>query len=121
MDIDDERATFWRRHWAAWQSSGLSQRAYCHQQGLSFSAFGYWRSRLKDGAIAPAPAFVPLRVEVPEREVAGNAETPPLIHTKPGSSGVEIRLAHGRTIHVQPGFDEALLARVIRIVEQAPC
>ncbi|WP_086134638.1 IS66 family insertion sequence element accessory protein TnpA [Methylocaldum sp. SAD2] len=120
MNIDDERLAFWRRHWAAWQSSGLSQRAYCQQPGLSFSAFGYWRSRVKDSATSPAPAFVPVRVETAAREASGVTETPIPIHADTGSS-VEIRLAHGRTIRVQPGFDEALLARVIRVIQQVSC
>ncbi len=120
MNIDDERLAFWRRHWAAWQSSGLSQRAYCQQQGVSFSAFGYWRSRVKDRATSPAPVFVPVRVEALAREASGVTAKPTPIHATPGN-GVEIRLAHGRTIHVRPGFDEALLARVIRVIEQVPC
>jgi hypothetical protein len=124
MRIDDERQAFWRRHWAAWQSGGLSQRAYCQQQGLSFSAFSYWRSRVK-GALKgspPAPTFVPVRIEpaLAAADAAFTGGSEPPIPAVTGC-GVEIRLAYGRTIHVHPGFDEALLARVIRVIEQLPC
>jgi hypothetical protein len=120
MTAESERAIFWSRHWAAWQSSGLSQRAYCQQQGLSYSAFGYWRNRLnrvKSAAIRPP--FVPLLIEPPAVE-AGGAESVAPIHCGRGT-GVEIRLVHGRSIVVDADFDEAVLARVIRVMEQVPC
>ncbi len=125
MNVDSERVNFWNAHWAAWQSSGLSQRAYCHQHGLSYSAFGYWRSRVRGAAVAPPPAFVPVLVEAPavKAEEAGAADRPATgvsIHSGRGA-GMEIRLAPGRAIVVDGDFDEALLARVIRVVEQAPC
>ena len=125
MNVESERVGFWSAHWAAWQSSGLSQRAYCHQHGLSYSAFGYWRIRVRTAAIMPSPAFVPVLVEAPaaKAEEAGAADKPATvvaIHSGRGPC-VEIRLAHGRAIVVDGDFDEALLARVIRVVEQAPC
>lgn len=40
-----EKAQFWHDHFTAWQSSGLSQGAYCEQHGLKFSNFTYWRTR----------------------------------------------------------------------------
>ncbi|MFB9067826.1 IS66 family insertion sequence element accessory protein TnpA [Pseudofulvimonas gallinarii] len=39
--------TRWAAHVAAWQSSGLSQSAYCRRQGLSLASFGYWRRQLR--------------------------------------------------------------------------
>ena len=116
MNSDDERIAFWRRQWAAWPSSGLGQRAYCQQQGLSFSAFRYWRNRVKEELAVPTPAFVPVVVEPPaEARVPVMASVP----SSPGrGAGIEIRLARGRTVVVAPEFDEALLARVIRVLEQ---
>jgi hypothetical protein len=34
---------------------------------------------------------------------------------------VEVRLCHGRSLVLEGDFDEALLALVVRAVEQAPC
>jgi hypothetical protein len=31
---------FWRGHSEAWKLSGLTQRAYCEQQGISLKNFG---------------------------------------------------------------------------------
>ena len=37
---------FWRSHIAGWRESGLNQREYCQQHGLSKSALGWWRTKL---------------------------------------------------------------------------
>jgi hypothetical protein len=50
------KAAFWKRHLAAWRDSGLSQAAYCRQQDVSLSSFGYWRGKF--GA-APSPSPSP--------------------------------------------------------------
>jgi hypothetical protein len=88
MNVESERVSFWSSHWTAWQSSGLSQRAYCHQHGLSYSAFGYWRSRVRGAAITPPPTFVPVLVEAPavKREEAAAADRPEtVIHSRRGA------------------------------------
>jgi hypothetical protein len=124
MKEEGERERYWQAHRVAWQSSGLSQRAYCQREGLSFSAFGYWRGRVKAMGQATLPAFVPVLIEAPalveEAEVAAGSGTPAPISPGHGA-GVEIRLKSGRTIVVAEHFDEAVLARVIRVVEQVPC
>lgn len=50
----------WKAHIESWQNSGLSQTAYCREQGLKLHQFIYWKNRVrhKDGDIA----FVPLRI-----------------------------------------------------------
>lgn len=117
MNKADERVSFWRRHWVAWAASGLSQRAYCAEHGLSYAAFGYWRKRAKTltDEAPPVATFIPVVIEPPARQ----APVPP--SAPDGGSGVEIRLAHGRTFVVSAGFDEAVLARVIQVLEQGPC
>jgi hypothetical protein len=42
-----DKATFWRNHLKGWQSSGMSQIAYCQQHGLKIHNFHYWRRRLR--------------------------------------------------------------------------
>jgi hypothetical protein len=125
MKEESERERYWQAHRMAWQSSGLSQRAYCQREGLSFSAFGYWRSRMNATPATPAATFVPLLIEAPavkaeEAEVAVGSGSPAPI--SPGlGAGVEVRLKSDRTIVVAENFDEAVLAKVIRVVEQVPC
>jgi hypothetical protein len=40
------KSQFWQDHITAWQSSGLSQAAYCKQHEIKFHNFAYWRNRL---------------------------------------------------------------------------
>lgn len=114
-----DRVAFWRGHWEAWAESGLSQRTYCARHGLSYAAFGYWRNRVNaTPAAAPMPAFVPVMVEPPKAAAVPVTSVPASLG---GGAGVEIRLAHGRTVVVAPDFDDAVLARVIRVLEQTLC
>jgi hypothetical protein len=55
----------WRNHIEAWQQSGLSQAAYCRQQGLNANTFS---GRLRDYRALPPPKpaelkLLPVRVE----------------------------------------------------------
>ena len=42
-----DRITFWQDHVTAWQVSDLTQKAYCEQQELRYSTFGYWVRKLR--------------------------------------------------------------------------
>jgi hypothetical protein len=46
----------------AWEDSGLSQRAFCHAQGLKLASFGYWRTQYLK-SLEPEPGFVGLEPE----------------------------------------------------------
>ncbi len=112
MKEAEHRVAFWRGHWKAWAESGTSQQAYCARAGVTYAAFRYWRKRANTEPSATTPAFVPVVVEPPATAVPA----PPK-----GGTGLEIRLPFGRTVVVAPDFDEAVLARVIRALEQIPC
>jgi transposase-like protein len=60
------KRTRWAGHVAAWQSSGLSQSAYCRRQGLSLASFGYWRRQLRthepEADVPVTQALVPIQV-----------------------------------------------------------
>ncbi len=62
-DAIDARS-FWQGQVADWQDSGLTQKAYCEEQGLRYTAFGYWVRKLRRAA-KPSPrkkptSFVPV-------------------------------------------------------------
>jgi hypothetical protein len=42
----------WHGHFEAWRLSGLTQRDYCEQHGLSLKSFGNWRGQLKREDVA---------------------------------------------------------------------
>ena len=59
----------WTEHVASWQSSGLSQNAWCREHNVKISQFGYWKRKLvgpdkpqHSQPTSEAPAFVPLAV-----------------------------------------------------------
>jgi len=49
-------ASEWRRLIEAQAASGLSQSAFCAQQGLSRATFGYWKRKLRQAESAQGPA-----------------------------------------------------------------
>ena len=106
-----------KRHWAevmtAWSESGLSQAAFCKEQGIPLSTFQYWRyqGRTADRKAAERqrdvsdPPFVPVTVR------AAAPETPP----------VAVVLTNGRRIEVPAGVDVEWLAQVAAALEPGPC
>lgn len=58
---------YWRKQVASWEHSGLTQVAYCAQQGLRVKTFGRWRNKLlaraePSGKTQPV-TLVPITVE----------------------------------------------------------
>ncbi len=72
-------------HIERWQSSGLTQRAYCRKLRINHSGFYYWLTRFKeqiDCEQAPA-CFIPVSVQVPDETMVDR-----IIVTRP--NGMEI-------------------------------
>jgi hypothetical protein len=76
MASDPKRLAYWSEHYRSWQASGLSQRTYCAQAGLSYASFDHWRRRAQEAAgsassASDAPAvqskltLVPVQLGVP--------------------------------------------------------
>ncbi|WP_428635189.1 IS66 family insertion sequence element accessory protein TnpA, partial [Sedimenticola sp.] len=41
--LSKQQQQHWAEHLQAWRESGLSQQAYCQQQGLKPHQFWYWK------------------------------------------------------------------------------
>lgn len=108
-DAKGERERRWRGHLTAWAGSGLSQAAYCRQHGLTANDFSWWKRELarRDRcAVTAAPAFVPVRVAVPQ--------TP--------AYAFELSLRGGRVLRFDGCVDPEALGAVVRTLEHAgPC
>ena len=75
-----------------------------------------WRHALKRKGLWPVeggPVFLPLNLGA-EHEAEPSAG-----FQEPGPEFVEIALAKGRQLRVSSGLDDAMLARLIRVVETA--
>jgi hypothetical protein len=84
-----------------WEASGLSQRAFTEQEDVSYSAFQYWRRRLRDMPSGEAVQLDPVRI-IPERVLAPSA--------------FEVRTSGGMTLSVPAGFDEFELRRLLDVL-----
>lgn len=47
-------ASEWQALITEWQSSNLSARAFCGQQGIGYASFCHWRQRLRMGETPPS-------------------------------------------------------------------
>ena len=100
-----EREAYWRERISACASSGLSAVRYCREAGIPLAKFRWWKGELKRrNALAVLPA---LFAEV--RPVSRDC-----LSVRPS---IEVALACARMVRVPAGFDEATLARVVRVLE----
>ena len=51
-------ARFWQEHMVAWESSGLSQPAYCKKKGIHYNSFVYQRGRIANNQTSPLVRIV---------------------------------------------------------------
>jgi transposase len=100
---DLDRELHWRTVLARWRRSELSVRAFCQAEGVSEPTFYLWRRKL-DRAQPKPPAFLPVHI-------VSEVVEPPAI------PGIEIVLANGRCLRVQPGFDATMLVKLIDLLE----
>jgi hypothetical protein len=133
---DPRRQGYWEELVRKWKGSGQSVRDYCRAEGLRESAFYFWRRKLEARSLASGAVSKPRRKVVPVAAVAvlpaqrpsGHRDRPSFLPvqvvedaTPEGGRGVEILLAHGRTVRVLPGFDRQTLAAVLAVLEVRPC
>ena len=92
---------WWREVISKQPASGLSIAAYCRQRRVPEASFFARRRKLRDTA-----HFAEVRI-APE----------------PGaeSSGIELRLSHGRSVLVRAGFDRHTLLELLATLEANPC
>lgn len=65
---ETDKGEQWRARIEAWRASGLSQKAWCIKEGVTYSSFGYWRKRLR-AHDSKASAFERVGTIRPEAQV----------------------------------------------------
>lgn len=119
-------AEYWQRIFVEWRQSGMAQRTFCVEKELSYTTFYYWYRKLilKHGSEKKTAGRKQARL--PFTEVV-------LVETDPGPSpknhGVdcqggcseaawyEISLPRERRIRMSADFEEAVLVRLVRVLE----
>jgi hypothetical protein len=95
MVANVEQEKEWQERVAQWRASGLSQRAFALEHGISQKQVSYWSRRLADSQ--SAPGFVPVR--------AMSADTP---------GAISLRSAHGWTLTLPCDVPASWLAEMLR-------
>lgn len=95
-----------------WESSGLSQRAFAEQEGVTSSTFQYWRRRVlrERGRKARSERARPVPLS-PVRIIPDAARAP-----ESSSPAFELRTPGGLAVRVPVGFDERELVRLLEVV-----
>jgi transposase len=93
----------------AYEASGLSVAEFARRHGLGPQRLRWWKKRGAKGA-GSTLSFVPVHVAAPPSPEAQRAA---------GGASMEVVLARGRCIRVEPGFDAGELARLVRALEEA--
>lgn len=107
-----ERQAFWRDQLLQWAQSGLSQRQFCQQRGLSPHAFTWWKARYRDELNLPYRAIKTAAKKKHKQrfvEVKVSNTIPALPY--------EVVLANSRCIRVDEGFKPEVLTKLITAVE----
>jgi transposase len=97
---------FWRMAVETWQSSGLSVRQFCRQEGLSEPSFYAWRKKLsavEHAAIHPPAASSFIEVSLPPAK----------------SGGLEVVLASGILLRVSSDTSRQVIGDVLAVLQQA--
>ena len=104
---DRGKEQFWRQALARWQRSGLSVSAFCAREELTTWTFRRWQRELgrRD---RESVSFLPVHITSPTTSTTARA-------------GIEIVLADGQRLLVQPGFDPETLRQVLGVLEDSAC
>jgi len=84
------------------EQSGMTQVAFCREQGIALHTLGYYRQKYRKQGKPHAAHLLPVELvgSLPARD-----------------SHVRVELANGRRIAVAQGFDAILLKRLIAVLE----
>ena len=107
-----ERQAFWRDQLQQWAQSGMGQKQFCKQRGLSPHAFTWWKAKYRDELNLPYRAIKKSTGKNSKGrfvEVKLSSHIPDLLY--------EVVLANKRSIRVTKGFDPGVLKRLISAVE----
>lgn len=99
--------SIWKTHSEAWKASGISQRAYCEQERISYRSFVYQHSRLMKQSKQAPLSFIEVK---PESVVARNPDM-----------GLELMLPNGIRIGIRAEINPVLLQTVLNVAGGVQC
>jgi transposase len=105
---EEDQEQFWRMAIETWQSSGLSIRQFCKQEGLSEPQFYVWRKKLADCCIEPT-----------DQDSSGQETFIEVALPKNSDSAIEVLLTSGNMVRIPCGADSATLSNVMSALHAA--
>ena len=117
---ETERSKYWRHVVKEWETSGMTQAAFCRERDLSSAAFSWWRrefkkrdSKTKAGIQSTKPSKNSESHGLQFVQVSGLEKIAPF-HPQ---DRIEIILANGHQIRVPHEFSSETLQRVLKVLE----
>ena len=109
MSSEVSKSEFWRSAIASWESSGLSQQAYCERHGLSYVRFTYWRGlQLKSLKQSKSSDFIPVRIRESEDSVVEQTAPLPTGMVVQLPTGGHLFLCHEREVSLASALLKSL-------------
>jgi len=100
VQVSTSKAQLWGERVEQWRQSGLSMRAYCRQERISFNGLRYWKAK------EPQPAESRRAVKL---SIAAPAVSCGRV--------IEVVVAERFRVRVPEGFQSGELERVVRSLE----
>lgn len=112
----------WRKHVEAQDKGGLSAAAYCREHRLSRRSFYRWRGIFSAENVAGGVSeFVGAHKKAPKAAAFAEVRFSSPAVALTAASGVEVVLPGEQRLHVEQGFDEDTLRRVVMVLESLSC
>lgn len=97
----------WKAHSESWRASGLTQQAYCEQEGISYRNFIYQHNRLRSHSKKVSVNFIEAKPEL----AAINSQ----------SAGLQLLLPNGIRIGIGADINPVLLQTVLSVAGAIQC
>jgi hypothetical protein len=97
----------WKEHSEGWKASGMTQQAYCEQEGISYRSFVYQHNRLTSQSKKAPLKFIEAK------------PAPTVISSQ--TSGLQLLLPNGIRIGIGTEINPVLLQTVLSVAGAIPC
>lgn len=98
----------WKDHSEAWKASGITQLAYCEQEGISYRSFVYQHNRLMSQSKKVPLKFIEAK---PESAVLSSSH----------AAGLQLMLPNGIRIGIGAEINPVLLQTVLIVAGAVQC
>lgn len=111
----DEQRRFWQMVFDTYETSGLSVRQFCKNEGLNESGFYYWRKKLA-GDSATTSQSAEDESETEQKENPESSAGFIRVSLPKESSDIELVLSSGNVLKFSGGIDKQSLTRIISVL-----